>query len=342
MDEVLRNALLRIPYAKSASGGEEVVLRCPYCGDSVRNSNHVHFYVGSRDGVYFYDCKRCPASGVLSAAVLSDLEVHDLSAVDFVKSIKSTNRTVKINGNKDDKIHYQMLTTILPEDNAKLDYISTRAKLDFSTPDNIRSYKIIYRLNDFIRANNLVPNQPSEIMRDFSDNYVGFLSQNKGSILLRNVSSTKSNRRYLQYRIDANRKQPFIYIPPCTIDPLTPRPRIVMSEGPFDIICVKNQFFPQDDTTTIFAASGSKGSYKSALMQLLKYSGFMGAEVSIFSDMDDRKKGYEPILRELREDVFKPFLNSFDFTVLFNADENQKDFGYTADSWEIKKFSLSA
>ena len=33
-----------VPTAKVASGGKEIVIRCPFCGDS-KNLRHAHFYI---------------------------------------------------------------------------------------------------------------------------------------------------------------------------------------------------------------------------------------------------------------------------------------------------------
>ncbi len=347
-NDVLRNALLRLESAKFASGGEEIVVRCPYCGDSAKRSSQ-HFYIGTKEDsrsniFYVYDCKHCPASGVLTPSTLNDLQVYDIGAIEVVKEViaklgssRSTYNTQDQQSRQGPK--YQTITEPTSKDARKIDYLYQRTGVDFSLSTNISSYKIILNLSQFLKLNRLVMQYPKEIMDDLSENFVGFLSQNRGSVLLRNVNSD-SGERYRQYRIDRNKRLPFLYVPPTTLDILTPAPRIVMAEGPFDIICVKNQFFPSDSTNVVFGATGSRGSYKSALSHLLNISGYYGADIDIFADVDDRRKGYEPIIEEFRTKIFSAYLDTFKFTINLNNDETKKDFGYLSDTWDVKRFSL--
>ena len=117
-----------------------------------------------------------------------------------------------------------------------------------------------------------------------------------------------------------------------------------MAEGAFDIICVKKQFYPTDTVDTIFCATGSIGSYKTALMRMLNLTGFFGADVIVYSDFDKKwkKTGVENLIRHYKEEIFKPYLPLFNFQIIVNQSETEKDFGYLADEWSIKKFSLAS
>lgn len=55
--------------------GEELWVRCPFCGDSERHPNKAHFSVNLRRGVYH--CLRCKASGKLTPKQLLNLGVYD-------------------------------------------------------------------------------------------------------------------------------------------------------------------------------------------------------------------------------------------------------------------------
>ena len=341
MQDELMAALLRLPLAKATGSRTEVAVRCPYCEDSIK-SDRPHFYIGMQDDVVMCHCKKCPANGLVTADTLARLGIHEIGVIEYIKVTNKPKSVVKINGSKEDKIRIAFPDIVRGRDDLKIQYMTERTGIDFSQNENIKSYKVVLNLNEFLRFNGQIPQGQPEYLNELSDSFVGFLSQNKNSISLRNVCSKRVTDRYQAYKIDQNKRAPFIYVPPCYIDPLTPAPKIVLAEGGFDVICVQKQFYPSDSTDTIFGGAGSKAAYKSALLHLVKMSGFVGADVMIYSDMDNRKKGYEPILQEFQEKIFQAYLGNFDFQVFFNEDEEQKDFGYLSKTWNIKKFSLRA
>lgn len=345
MQERFFATLLTLPNSKPTGSKTEVAVRCPYCEDSIK-SNQPHFYIGLRDNRIFCHCKKCPTAGLVTADTLTRLGVHDISIVEYIKEINKPSGIVRINGGtskKDDLINNTILNypSVIPSrDEKKIQYISERTNIDFSKKDNIKSYKVILNLLEFLSLNGIMPIGNPDYLQELNSNFVGFMTQNKNTISLRNVGSTRINERYQVYKIDKSKRTPSIYVPPCDIDPLTIRPKIILSEGAFDIICVKQQFYPRDGVEAIFGAALAKSMYKIALMHLVKLSGFAGADVHIYSDVDNRKKGYEPILLELKDKTFKDLIKNFDIQVFFNNDPMQKDFGYISNQWDIKRFSL--
>ena len=66
------NAIRSLINARPASGNKELVTRCPFCGDS-KNPSHAHFYISVPQNdmeISFYNCKKCPAAGILSDDIL--------------------------------------------------------------------------------------------------------------------------------------------------------------------------------------------------------------------------------------------------------------------------------
>jgi len=340
MTEHFFSALLNLPNAKSTGSATEVSVRCPYCEDS-QKSNRPHFYIGMRDDKIWCHCKKCPASGLVTPDTLSKLGIHDISLIEYIKTTNKPNgMSLKINGGKDNHLNLSFPSIVSGRDDKKIEYISKRTQIDFSNMDNVKAYKVILNLNEFIRHNGLIPHEQPDYLFEMSESFVGFLSQNKNVISLRNVDSKKIKSRYQNYAIDPNRKAPFIYVPPCYIDPLTPSPKIVLAEGAFDIICIQKQFYPSDSTDVIFGATGTRASFKMALLHLIKLTGFSNADVSVYADVDNRSKGYEPILDEFQNKIFQPYIKNLDFQVFFNENPEQKDFGYISHTWDIKRFNL--
>lgn len=343
MQERFFATLLSLPNSKPTGVKTEVAVRCPFCEDSIK-SNHPHFYIGLRDDKIFCHCKKCPTSGLVTADTLTKIGIHDLSLIEYIKEINKSSGIVRINGDKKDGfINNTVLNypSIVPSrDGHKIQYISERTNIDFSKKENIKSYKVILNLLEFLSLNGIIPVGNEDYLQELSSNFVGFMTQNKNIISLRNVGSTRINNRYQVYKIDKSKRSPSIYVPPCDIDPLTVKPKIILSEGAFDIICIKQQFYPCDGVDAIFGAALAKSMYKIALVHLMKLSGFAGADVHVYSDVDNRKKGYEPILQELKDKTFKDLIKNFNIQVFFNNDPIEKDFGYISNQWDIKRFSL--
>ena len=68
-----------VPTAKPASGNTEIVVRCPFWGDS-KNKNHAHFYISvpiNQNDLSFYQCKKCLAHGVVDDNLLRKIGCTD-------------------------------------------------------------------------------------------------------------------------------------------------------------------------------------------------------------------------------------------------------------------------
>ena len=65
----------------------EIMVRCPYCGDS-NNKNHAHFYIKSTTPYEFF-CQKCEIKGYLNEDNLKDFNIYnDLLFNDLYKEIK--------------------------------------------------------------------------------------------------------------------------------------------------------------------------------------------------------------------------------------------------------------
>ena len=150
MDKTLSSVLLNLKYSGLKSNCQEIAVRCPYCGDS-NKSNTPHFYIGKKDDIYMYDCKRCPSSGILTENTLYKLGIDNQEVIDWIKkynlnllSYKHTGKLRSLN-----KFDYKM-PPFNPKDKHKVDYISLRTGIDFSKTHNLTKYKIVLSLKDYI------------------------------------------------------------------------------------------------------------------------------------------------------------------------------------------------
>jgi predicted nucleic-acid-binding Zn-ribbon protein len=320
----LKQKLLLLENSKPVSTQSELaVIRCPLCGDS-DNLRSAHFYIGvkeyNNENYIVYDCKKCGRQGFVTPTLLYKLNIVDI----FIETyIKSTLRNRRINsfGEVDTESQSKFLfPKITKADSDKISYLSERLQLDFSTNEMIQQYKIVLNFESFLRLNNI---QNPAVARNkiplISEYGIGFLSEDKKSISIRNMDPGVSyHDRFNIIHLFQGVRKPFMYIPPCNVDVLTPYPRIVLSESSFNIICCKSYFYLEDDTNVIYASSSRKR-YSGPIIRLIQLSGFTHGQIDIYADNDD------DFNIEWYRDHLNKFIENYDITIYLNIDK--KDFG---------------
>lgn len=328
--EHIQKKLLELPVSYLKSQGSQVLVRCPFCEDSIKNPHHAHFYIGFLDnGVIVYDCKRCPTSGKLTKEVMHMMNIYDENIDKYLDSKQKMGITKKISYDNTLYTDWKIPPNIDEKDLKKVRYFETRTGIKV-TKQTVQDYKIILNLNDFLSYNNIdlisnIMNKKEkayqiELLRDLSDSFIGVLTYNKNTINMRNIDSKLTKKRYYNFTINKNIKSTSLYIPTSIIDVLALNPKIILAEGFFDIICVKNKFFPDKTSQNLlFCATGSKGSYVKALTQLMKITGFIDAKVLIFSDKDVD-------IEEYRTKIFPVYRDMVKMDIYYN--NPYKDFGH--------------
>lgn len=327
--DYIQKKLLNLEVSYLKSQGTQVLVRCPFCEDSKKNPHHAHFYIGfMENGIIVYDCKRCPASGKMTKDVMHKLGIEDENIDKYLDS------KIKVGVNKkivyDNNIYtdWKIPNTITEKDLKKVRYFEQRTGIKV-TQKTIQDYKIILNLKDFLKFNQIdyLENLNTKrervfhenMITDLSEHFIGVLTFNKNIIQLRNIDSIINKKRYINYTINKSIKAPMMYIPTANIDIMASNPKILMAEGFFDIICVKNKFFPDANNNMIFCSTGSKGSYTKALTTLMKITGWIDARVLIFSDKDVE-------LEEYSERIFPLYKNMLKMDIFYN--KPFKDFGH--------------
>ena len=168
-------------------------------------------------------------------------------------------------------------------------------------------------------------------IQEFSNHWIGFLGYNNNIINMRNVNSKRSTKRYTNIKINKSTGYSFLYMPPQEIDLLTSAPRIVLAEGAYDIICIKNRFYTKDANNVIFGAVGSAASYRKGAMKLFNLSCFFDADITIYGDQD------VPI--DFYYKKFGNLMKNNKFILIRN--KKNKDFGNINESYslDIKKLN---
>jgi transcription elongation factor Elf1 len=334
----LKQQLLLLEHSKPISTQSELAaIRCPLCGDS-DNIRSAHFYIGIKEinnkQMIVYDCKKCGRSGFVTPSLLRKLNIYNIFIETYLKSISTIKGALKVFGANDDLSDTRFIfPKITKLDSNKIAYLSERLQFDFSTDEMIERYKIILNLESFLHLNNIQkPAISRERLPMISEYGIGFLSEDKKSVSIRNMHNDLTfQSRFNIVHLFQGIRRPFMYIPPCHVDVLTPYPRIVLSESTFNIICVKHYFYQEDDTSVIYASSSRK-SYSRPILRLIQLSGFSYGQIDIFADNDA-----DFDINWYRDHLAR-YLSTYDIIIYINTEEN--DFGNMPKSGE--KFSYKS
>lgn len=278
----------------------EFVVRCPYCGDSIKDPNHTHLYIELDNTQCFrYYCQKCATSGIVNAEFLKDINVIDYNLINEIEKInkkfkynskstktKSINGNLKINGIKRRKSLILPPFTNKKLENKKYEYISDRYSFELSPNEFINDYKVIFSFKNFVEANEIdFLNANDYMLSKLSKEYVGFLSMDESYIIFRNIDKKCDKKhRYYMYNIFNDDDGKRFYTTKSKVDMLSPKITLIMAEGPFDIIGIREYFYKDKTDNTIFLSVNGKG--YNLIINYFARLGFLDMDIHIYSDSD--------------------------------------------------------
>lgn len=319
-----------VPTAKIASGGKELVIRCPFCGDS-KNPRHAHFYISvpqSQEDISFYQCKRCPNAGILFDELLRKIGCNDSNImIEITKHNAEVMSLPKYKSLKKINIYPLKWNLIRkdPNNQIKLDYINKRIGSSFTIFD-LAKVKIILNLYDVININQLELTRHEMVCNDLDKYFMGFISFDNSYCGLRKVVDKELhnavNKRYINYSlVNKTDDRKNFYVIPTRIDILDPAPvKIHIAEGQFDALSIYYSLNQCNDYQNIYMACGGK-SYSQALEFILTESGIINYEIHFYPDRDvTDNEFYYDVLRRVE-------LLPGDIYIHRNVFNGEKDFG---------------
>lgn len=283
------------PNLKVASGGSEVVCRCPFCGDS-KDPKHAHLYISvpqSEEDLSQYHCKKCPAHGVVDVNLLRKIGCEDTSLlVEVSKHNSEVFKLPKYKSIKQIDVYPLNVNYIRqdPLNEAKLQYINGRIGSSFSISD-LPSLKIFLNLYDIINANRLELTRHQMACNDLDKWFMGFISYDNSFARLRKLTNKELyksiNKRYINYTlVNKTNDAKNFYVIPTMIDVLNSSPvKIHLAEGQFDILSIFYNLNNCNRNQSIYIACGGK-SYAQALEFILLETGIINYEVHYYPDKD--------------------------------------------------------
>ena len=332
-DDLLYNHLKgRLKVCKLNSARTEINIRCPFCLDSQKDPYKGHLYI-QNGSPYKYFCQRCQSSGVVNKNFLELLECEDYHIINTIQNqYNEYKKKVKIKyGNDLDfilnkKIIYPKYSYI---DKIKNDYLEERLGIKIND-DDINRYKIVYNLKEFIIRNNLkiLENNKKNYyynlnVEKITNNCIGFLSNDKSTIIFRSLDKDKTGFRYSNFTLFPEIDSKKTYTIGNRLNLNNRIFEVVITEGIFDIIGVHNHIYnKQQQDNSIFIANAGKSFAVTA--NLLKKLAILNGNITIYSDGDVSVQEYRNLI--LKEKYFS--MNGIN--IFYN--KKSKDYGVTKDN----------
>lgn len=301
MDNLIKEQVIelleQLPVYLPNSDRTQHVVRCPYCGDS-QDPTHGHFSIKidvDSDEPMLYRCFKCPAAGLLTSTVLSELEISVDSEID--SKLRAYNRKlVKSNKHLESKNNKYVVPVCEPSKicDVKLEYINSRlgTSIDYHEASQL---KIVLDLFTFIKFNEIesIPGVSFKLMNFINYNYVGFLSTNNNCITFRRINDDDSMMRYQKIILKRqNVNSNTFYSIPNHIDELyTHDINIHIAEGTFDILSIYKNLEKSNLTNNYFYAACGFG-YLSILEYLVSNCVCTGLNIHIYSDSDKSNENH--------------------------------------------------
>lgn len=294
--EKFKQMILKIPSAKLASGGREIILRCRYCPDS-RDPKSAHMYikVPYNNEPALFNCFKCHTTGIVTHEKLIQWGLYDdpqmlVSMSSYNKNIMKLAKNRKYNNNVYNIRNQFISNNKLSQ--AKLQYINKRLGTNLCYQDLLDN-KIVLNLNDLLSTNNI-----SELTRDplivqqLNDGFLGFISQDNAFLNMRRLVKEEFvqkplQKRYVNYNIFGKFDNTLRYYTlPTKIDITCPeRIRLNISEGPFDILSICYNLNNNQRQHCIYSTILGSG-YVNIVRHFIINMGFINLEIHIYIDND--------------------------------------------------------
>lgn len=334
--------LKSIPHQESGDR-KQIMIRCPFCGDSVKHADSKHFSIKvdvEPGEPMLYKCFRadylCGAKGILDTKTLQLLGCMDMhTLLDLAEHNARISKTI-------DRFHpkrmrsYVISNVNTEQNREKAEYINRRLGVEF-TPADLKAFKIQLSLWDFLRINGIQKLAFSENKCDKIDACtVGFISAYSDYIIFRDITGGEMKTRYTMYRTSgkADENDRKLYVIPTEIDLMDSRSaNLNLAEGPFSILgAYLHSDIGKDRRNNIFAANCGTG-YRNTIEHLTKQYGFLKVRIHIWSDSEVPLKTYHKLYQ-----ILKDRLDIRTFQVHYN--KLAEDFGHAARDIKVETSTI--
>lgn len=283
--------------------GKNIICRCPWC-ELDKNRKHYHFYISTQAPIFHCFYSECRKSGTIEKLFdkllgrdASDQFVDKSKIIEIPVSEKIKEINVRFPSLNERAFSY------------KLSYL--RERLKFSNINVNRIPNLVLDIKEFVNLNNIKLEKPN-LIDYLQSNFIGFVTEHGGLMVLRNVDR-KSEFRFYKFEIKPTMFMDYYKI----LGNSFYSNKVVIGEGILDIMA--EQIF---DTTSIknesklYAACLSTN-YGSLLKSIVYNEQIFKLDVHLLSDRGMSLRFYEKIKKENNHIIDK-------MTVYYG---DKKDFG---------------
>lgn len=354
---IMRSELSTLPVHKGGTRSTDIAIRCPYCGDSKKDPRDAHFYIkckpDERDSkvLFSYNCFLCnKKSKVMSIEVAKKIGITESNLLEYIASINNMKQSdFKKSGTNviANKLNYtidDVIKSKTADEDMRYKKIYLWKRLHWKDICvNPEKYKIVLNLRQFFMQNKLQPNMDygkyvKPMLNNLHTNGIGFVSFDNTHINFRDITPNPE-RRYTQYLIYPKRRlnkngvaaeTSGIYMVPTNVDIMSQNLKLVMAEGPFDILRIYSDFYKATtDPNIIFASVANSHGYQACITKLLEY-GMMFDEIEIYSDIDVNIEYYKRSIKPTVPDA----------KLIIHYNKKSKDVGDVREPCELSTLTL--
>lgn len=279
--------------------GKGIGIRCPYCGDSIKDPTHWHMNIKTDSDIFVYRCVRCGVSGKVTPKFLKDINCYDLT---ILRQASENKRKTFSRGRR--TVHRNTVNipvTTNPKYTFKIDYLNWRLDANF-TPVSARDYNIILSLRDLALVNKNVAitytKDKHRFYNDLDDNWIGFMTSDGANISFRNISSNM-NLRYHELCLDPSKQGESCYVIQHNNISLTkPDLLIGIAEGGIDALGVW-AYHALNGIYIDAVVSPLSKNYTTSIHHVWFMTGRLDAKFILFADSEIKKHEYEDLAKFL-------------------------------------------
>ena len=331
--ELIQELLLNIQ--PSYYKNYELNVRCPFCGDSVKNANSAHLSIRINpddDQPLVFRCLRCNTTGIFNGTTLSMIGIY--SSTNSTNIERYNRLSCKKHGLTSSKKGLNIKFPELQINDSVLQkhhYIENRLGTSLDIYE-LHEKKIVYDFVGLLKYNKIEKFYGDvEHIKALQTDHVGFLSARNDFINFRDM--TGNHKRYYIYKIMRNLDTTGkFYIMPNNIDPFNNDMKYInLTEGVFDILGLYYNIMDKYEYNTVYASINGSG-YLNVIKYILEQGLLCDVNVNIFSDADRSPSYYKSMVRTLI-----PFVN--DVRLFYN--DIGKDYGVPKEQIKLKEVDIN-
>jgi len=274
-DSFLEYLKKNLGYAKLTS--KNIITVCPWC-EYQKDKGHYHLYISLEAPIFHCFEANCEQSGILKKFLLK-VEGRDISDT-FVD--KRGLQTV-IKKKKVLKISEERRNIIIPplkEDQFKLKDLYLRKRLKFPSVPSFLIKGLVYDIDSFIEVNQVAVDEKLFRLRDYLQaNFIGFLTENKTTMILRNIDD-RATFRFFKMKIDDSQFLDYYKLYGNNRSSNT----VILAEGIFDIFTEYLYDSTKTKDNARLYASVLSSKYQSLLHSIVFNEQIFSLDVVILSD----------------------------------------------------------